>query len=241
MQPNATLAGYYAAAAATSGVPEGLLIAQGRQESGFQTDVVSPSGAIGISQFMPGTAASLGVNPRDPQSSIMGQARLMASYLSQFGGDVAKALAAYNAGPGAVQQFGGVPPYPETQEYVTNIISAWTRQTGASDVTLQSTSQGWVSLDAAGNPIDPSSAASSGGIELAGVSIPGAGTVKGWITDALDSVASSIFNAVKPVVIGGIIVAGGVALIVAGGWRSVSGARSTLDDALDPEGDGGAL
>lgn len=242
-QPSAALAAIYAAAAASTGVPEGLLIAQGRTESGFQTDVVSPSGAIGVSQFMPATAASMGVNPRDPTSSIYGQAKLMASYLGQYGGSVADALAAYNAGPGAVNAAGGVPAIAETQNYVTKIMSEWTGQTGVSDLTLQSTSSGWLPVDASGNPVDLSTAtATTTGLKLPGLgSIPGVSQIKQAVSDAIDSAASSLFNAVKPVVIGGIIVAGGVGLIVAGGWRTVSGARGTLDDALDPAGSGGEL
>jgi hypothetical protein len=240
-QPNATIAGYYAAAAAATGVPVGLLIAQGRQESGFQTDVVSPSGAIGIAQFMPATAAGLGVNPRDPQSSIYGQARLMASYLAQYAGDVAKALAAYNAGPGAVQRYGGVPPYAETQTYVSTILTGWTGQAGATDVTLDAAGgTGTVTTGSGSVPLTDAGAGttsgSADGIELAGVSFPGAGTVKGWITDALDSAASKLFDAVKPVVIGGVLVAGGVGLIIAGAWRTVSGASRAAGDALEPGG-----
>ncbi len=74
-----------------------------QKESGFNPDAASPAGAVGIAQFMPGIAASMGVNPYDPASALNGAARMMASESAQFGGDYAKALAAYNAGPGAVQ------------------------------------------------------------------------------------------------------------------------------------------
>lgn len=247
-QPSAQLLAYYQAAAAATGVPEGLLIAQGRQESGFQTDVTSPSGAKGIAQFMPATAASLGINPNDPQSAIMGQAKLMASYLSQFGGDVAKALAAYNAGPGAVAQYGGVPPYQQTQDYVTAIISAWTGQAGASDVNLNAgtvttpsgtanatTAAWWNPLPAIGGALGDVGGAIGGAAGQVGSDI--ASVVK----DAVDSAFSSLFNAVRPVVIEAVLVAGGVGLVVAGAWRSVSSARATVDDALDPDGSGGEL
>ncbi len=72
------------------------------QESGFNPYAISSAGAIGIAQFMPGTAASLGINPRDPVAALRGAARLMSQYIRQYGGNYAKALAAYNAGPGTV-------------------------------------------------------------------------------------------------------------------------------------------
>lgn len=234
-QPPAEYLPYYQAASAATGVPEGLLIAQDRQESGFQADVTSKSGAKGIAQFMPGTAAGLGVNPLDPQSAIMGQARLMASYLSQFGGDVAKALAAYNAGPGAVQKYGGVPPYTETQDYVTAILSAWTGQAGASDVNLND-----ATLTSASGTTDASGAAWWN--PFTGI-LPGGSQVGGALGDvvksAVNSAFSSLFNAVRPVVIEAVLVAGGVGLVVAGAWRTVSNARSTLDDALNPDDEPG--
>ncbi|TMD45283.1 MAG: lytic transglycosylase domain-containing protein, partial [Chloroflexi bacterium] len=73
------------------------------QESGFNPKAVSPAGAVGIAQFLPGTAAGLGVNPWDPIQALRGAAQLMASYARNYGGDYAKALAAYNGGSGTVQ------------------------------------------------------------------------------------------------------------------------------------------
>jgi soluble lytic murein transglycosylase-like protein len=75
---------------------------------------------------MPGTAAALGVDPTDPAQAIEGGARYLKQQLDRFGNDPAKALAAYNAGPGAVARFGGVPPYQETQNYVRNILGGAT-------------------------------------------------------------------------------------------------------------------
>jgi len=112
----------FAAAAEQYGLPVSLLKAVGRAESGFQADVVSPCGAQGIMQLMPSTARALGVsNAFDPQQNIMGGAKFLRQMLDRFNGDVSLALAAYNAGPGAVSKYGGVPPYKETQNYVAKV------------------------------------------------------------------------------------------------------------------------
>ncbi len=110
-------------AATANGIPPQLLAALLHQESGFNPHAVSGAGAIGIAQFMPGTAAGLGIDPSNPQQAINGAAQLIGRYTRQFG-SYADALAAYNAGPGAVQRYGGVPPYGETQAYVANILAA---------------------------------------------------------------------------------------------------------------------
>lgn len=89
-------------AALSAGISPDLFVRQIQQESGFNPGAGSPAGAEGIAQFMPGTAASMGINPYDPAQALPGAARLMASLSAQFGGDYAKALAAYNAGAGAV-------------------------------------------------------------------------------------------------------------------------------------------
>lgn len=90
-------------AAAANGINPDLFVRQIQQESGFNPNAVSPAGAIGIAQFMPGTAAGMGINPHDPVASLNAAARMMGNLNKQFGGDYSKALAAYNAGPGAVQ------------------------------------------------------------------------------------------------------------------------------------------
>ena len=110
-------------AAARNGVDPAVLHGLIQQESGFDPASQSSAGAMGLTQLMPGTASSLGVaNPLDPAESIEGGARYLAQMLARFGGDTSKALAAYNAGPGAVEQYGGVPPYAETQDYVQKVL-----------------------------------------------------------------------------------------------------------------------
>ena len=103
-------------------VSPSLLAALARQESGWRQDAVSPKGAIGLTQLMPGTARDLAVNARDPAANLDGGARYLRQQLDRFDGDVERALAAYNAGPGRVARAGGVPAIPETRAYVTTII-----------------------------------------------------------------------------------------------------------------------
>src|SRR5580765_2529287 len=91
------------------GIPPALFTGLIRQESGFSNDSHSGAGAIGYTQLMPGTARGLGVNPYDPRQNLIGGAKYLAAQLKAFNGDTRKALAAYNAGPGAVRKYGGIP------------------------------------------------------------------------------------------------------------------------------------
>ncbi|MHB0938889.1 MAG: lytic transglycosylase domain-containing protein [Armatimonadota bacterium] len=111
-------------AAERYGIRPELLEALIQQESGFDPDIVSKAGAQGLTQLMPGTAAGLGVtDPFDPEQNVMGGARYLRMQLDRFNNDERLALAAYNAGPGAVQRYHGIPPYAETRNYVRSVLS----------------------------------------------------------------------------------------------------------------------
>ena len=104
------------------GVDPTLLSAIAKAESAYDPRAVSPVGAQGLMQLMPGTAKGLGVNAYDPAQAVDGAARMVRDLLRQFDGRVDLAVAAYNAGPGAVQRHGGIPPYRETQNYVQHVL-----------------------------------------------------------------------------------------------------------------------
>jgi len=128
-QPGGPLQDYARQAALKAGIDPDIFVRQIQQESGFNPNARSPAGATGVAQFMPATAQGMGVDPTDPYQSLEGAARLMASHLQQYGGDYSKALAAYNAGPGNVAKYGGVPPFEETQRYVNTILGGTSPRT----------------------------------------------------------------------------------------------------------------
>jgi soluble lytic murein transglycosylase-like protein len=115
------------AIAREEGVDPDLFLRLIQQESSFNPDAVSSAGAIGLGQLMPDTAADLGVDPYDAEENLRGSARYLRQQLDEFG-DTRTALAAYNAGPGNVRKYGGIPPFEETQNYVSKILG-----TGAAD------------------------------------------------------------------------------------------------------------
>jgi soluble lytic murein transglycosylase-like protein len=117
------LSGLIQSAAQETGVDAKLLQAVIQQESGFNPNAISKAGAQGLMQLMPATATSLGVSdPFDPVQNVIGGARHLKSLLSRYNGNIPLALAAYNAGAGAVSKHGGIPPYAETQQYVQKIL-----------------------------------------------------------------------------------------------------------------------
>jgi soluble lytic murein transglycosylase-like protein len=118
------------AAARKAGLPPEFLKSVARIESAFRQDAISPKGAIGVMQLMPATARELGVNPHDKEQNLEGGARLLRDLLLRYQNEpdqVRRALAAYNAGPGAVARFNGTPPYAETQNYVNKVLAEYHR------------------------------------------------------------------------------------------------------------------
>jgi len=121
--PNVPYADLFRSAAQRNGLSPSLLAAVAKVESGYNPNAVSPAGARGLMQIMPATARGLGVDPGQPAQAVDGAARLLASHLREFG-SLQLALAAYNAGPGAVRRYDGIPPYAETQSYVPKVMAA---------------------------------------------------------------------------------------------------------------------
>jgi hypothetical protein len=150
-----------------------------RQESNFNAGARSGAGAQGLTQLMPGTATSVGVtDATDPAQAIDGGAKYLKQQLDRFGGDASKALAAYNAGPGAVAKYGGVPPYAETQNYVTKVLGYAAEYRGTGAATTAATSAlpattGWVGAVSPASLLattgDDSTTSSSGSLDYSTV------------------------------------------------------------------------
>jgi soluble lytic murein transglycosylase-like protein len=120
------------AAARYAGLPEALVHSVARAESAYHTDAVSKKGAMGVMQLMPATANHWNADPKDPAQNIYAGALYLRELLIKYDGQVSKALAAYNAGPGAVEKYHGVPPYPETRNYVNRVIADYVRSSQSS-------------------------------------------------------------------------------------------------------------
>jgi len=117
-------------AALRSGLPPEFVQSVALVESGFRPGAVSPKGALGVMQLMPATAKTLGADPLDTAQNIDAGTRLLRELLVKYDGDVVKALAAYNAGEGAVDRYRGLPPYSETRWYVKKVIDAYQKAGG---------------------------------------------------------------------------------------------------------------
>ncbi len=128
-------------AANDQGLPPELVRSVAQVESGLRQDAISRKGARGLMQLMPGTAAELGVEPRLARDNALGGAKYLRDLLIQYHGDSALALAAYNAGPGAVAKFGGVPPYPETIHYVEGVLQLWQKYVREQNLQAKSASR----------------------------------------------------------------------------------------------------
>jgi soluble lytic murein transglycosylase-like protein len=117
-------------AALRNSLPPAFVASVAKAESAMKQNAISPKGAIGVMQLMPDTAKALSADPHDTQQNIDAGTRLLHDLLIKYNGDVVKALAAYNAGPGAVDKYNGLPPYRETQVYVNKVISDYQKNGG---------------------------------------------------------------------------------------------------------------
>ena len=117
-------------AADRSGLPPAFVESVAQVESALRPDAVSPKGAMGVMQLMPATARAMDADPSDTAQNIDAGVRLLRDLLVRYDGDVVKALAAYNAGEGAVARYGGLPPYPETQSYVDKVLHTYINNGG---------------------------------------------------------------------------------------------------------------
>jgi len=125
---NASTAELIDNAARKYGLPPGFVRAVVAAESGYHADAVSPKGAIGLMQLMPGTAKELGADPKIPEQNVDAGTRYLRDLLLKYDQHAYHALAAYNAGPGAVEKYHGVPPYRETQAYILNVLRHWRQE-----------------------------------------------------------------------------------------------------------------
>lgn len=141
-------------ASSTYNIPLNLLLAVAKAESDFDPNCTSSSGAMGIMQLMPATAKELGVTDAyDPEQNIMGGAKYLAENLKIFNGDTKLAVAAYNAGPGAVKKYDGIPPYAETQNYVKKVLAYMNEDISVPDIDVSGSSSNTTSSSANNTPV----------------------------------------------------------------------------------------
>jgi hypothetical protein len=133
-QPAASFDEMLVRAALGQGLEPEFVRSVARIESDLRQDAVSNKGAIGLMQLMPGTAAVLGVDAHNPQDNVVGGAKFLRELLLRYNGDATLALAAYNAGPGAVEKYNGVPPYLETRKYIIKVLREYQKQQEAEKV-----------------------------------------------------------------------------------------------------------
>jgi soluble lytic murein transglycosylase-like protein len=130
-QPKLTPRELVTRAAVQAGLPPEIVHSVAKAESGYQPNAISPKGAIGLMQLMPATAAELNVDPHDPAQNAEAGARYLRDLLLKYENDphqVSKAVAAYNAGPGAVDKYNGIPPYRETVDYVNRVLKEYEKE-----------------------------------------------------------------------------------------------------------------
>lgn len=134
--PEATPQELVTRAALHVGLPPAIVHSIARAESGYREGAVSPKGAIGLMQLMPKTAADLNADPNDPEQNAEAGAKYLRDLLVKYENDphqVSKAVAAYNAGPAAVDKYHGIPPYPETIQYVNRVLKEYEKEQGSKD------------------------------------------------------------------------------------------------------------
>ncbi len=127
-------------AAAKAGLPREIVHSIAKAESAYRQNAVSPKGAVGLMQLMPATAAALNANPYDARQNAEAGAEYLAELLARYDGKVSKAVAAYNAGPGAVDKYRGIPPYRETIDYVHRVLSDYNKRTAKTRTSAASVS-----------------------------------------------------------------------------------------------------
>lgn len=159
--------GIFEEAAQRYDVPVTLLKAIAKAESGFDAGAVSAAGAQGVMQLMPGTASALGVeDPFDARSNIMGGAKYISDKLRQYDGDIDLALAAYNAGSGNVEKYGGVPPFPETENYIRKIREYMGTELSADQMVVTGSGRGQNGTSAIYQTVGGNGVADTSGIDM---------------------------------------------------------------------------